>query len=244
MTGSPVPVGPLASATSVSGRNQVPVTTGLPVSLLLGPLAPFLSATAGNCVPAKTGPPAPVPASPPGSATSAKATGFPISIGHAVPIVAILHFIPSPRGSWTLHVRALRFPPGTDRMSLPAASPCPNFGRLVSGGPSVAGPFRYDWDRPIPWPFRPSSAPPMVEIPDYRPPSGHTYYCPPVYAKGASLAYFGGDPHQGQCSFDLRRPERLTIPFGPLLVSRTLYQFLVFIVMISRGRIAQSQSHL
>ena len=45
-----------------------------------------------------TGPPAPVPAGPLGSATSAMATGFPISIGHAVPIVAILHFIPSRGG--------------------------------------------------------------------------------------------------------------------------------------------------
>ena len=35
-----------------------------------------------------TGPPAPVPAGPRGTATSAMATGFPISIGFAVPIVA------------------------------------------------------------------------------------------------------------------------------------------------------------
>ena len=93
MTGSPVPVGPLALATSLSGRNRVPAMAGLPVPLLLGPLAPVLSATAGNSVPAMTGPSAPVPAGPPGSATSAIATGFPISVGHAVPIVAILHFI-------------------------------------------------------------------------------------------------------------------------------------------------------
>ena len=67
--------------------------TGAPVSLLRGPLAPVLSVTAVNCVPATTGPTAPVPAGPQGSATSAMATGFPISIGLAVPIVSILHFI-------------------------------------------------------------------------------------------------------------------------------------------------------
>ena len=48
-----------------------------------------------------------------------------------------------------------------------------------------------------------------------------------VYANGVSVAYFGGNPHLGQWSFDPRMSERLTLPLGPLLVSRTLHQFLV-----------------
>ena len=55
----------------------------------------------------------------------------------------------------------------------PVASPGPNSGEPASGRPSVAGPLRRQWDRPISLYFRPSSAAfPMTEIPDYRPPSG------------------------------------------------------------------------
>ena len=57
------------------------------------------------------------------------------------------------------------------------------------------------------------------EIPDYRPTSGLAYYFPSVYANRISVAYFGGNPHLGQWSFDLWRSKRLTLPLGPLLVS-------------------------
>ena len=92
----------------------------------------------------------------------------------------------------------------------------------MSGGPSVAGPFRCYWDQPIPCPFRPSSASPMMGIPAYRPPISYTHYGSPVSAKGVSLAYFGWDPHQGQWSFDLQRSERLTPPPPPV---RTFARF-------------------
>ena len=123
----------------------------------------------------------------------------------------------------------------------PAASPCPNFGTPASVGPSVAGPFLWYWDRLISWHFRPSSAPPMTETPDYRPPSGPAYYFPSVHSNGVSVAYFGGNSHLGQWSFDPRRPERLTHPLGPLLVSRTLYQFLVFIFHLVRFNVTARQ---
>ena len=91
MTGPPAPVtaGPLASATSVTVRNRVPVTTGPPASVPVGSLAPVISVTARNGVPATTGPPAPVTAGLLNPATSATAIGFSISVGYAAPIVAI-----------------------------------------------------------------------------------------------------------------------------------------------------------
>ena len=61
--------------------------TGPPASVLFGPLAPVISASARNRVPATTGPP--VTAGPLDSATSAMATGYSISVGYAIPIVAI-----------------------------------------------------------------------------------------------------------------------------------------------------------
>ena len=65
----------------------------------------------------------------------------------------------------------------------PAVSPGPNSGEPASGRPSVAGPLRRHWDRPIPLYFRPSSvAFPRTETPDYLPPSGPAYYVPSVAA--------------------------------------------------------------
>ena len=66
-------------------------------------------------------------------------------------------------------------------------------------------------------------------IPDYQPSIGYAPHCPPVSAKGVSLVYSGGDPHQGQWSFDLQRSERLTPPLEPSLVSRTPPRFPTFI---------------
>ena len=62
--------------------------TGASVLLIRGPLAPVLSVAAVILISVTRG-----------SATSAMATGFPISIGFAVPIVAILFFILSQEDS-------------------------------------------------------------------------------------------------------------------------------------------------
>ena len=77
-------VGPLASTTSVTVRNRVPVMTRF---------YSVFSATARNRVPATTGPPAPATAGPLGSATSAMATGLSVSVGSAIPIMAISLFV-------------------------------------------------------------------------------------------------------------------------------------------------------
>ena len=67
--------------------------TGASVLLLREPLAPVPSGAVVLLISVTTGPPAPVLAGPPGSATSAMATGCTISIGFANTIVAFLSSI-------------------------------------------------------------------------------------------------------------------------------------------------------
>ena len=61
----------------------------------------------------------------------------------------------------------------------------------------------------------------MLGIPDHPPSIGYSPHHLSASAKGAPFLYSGGNPLQGQWSFDPQRSGRLTHPPEPSLISRT-----------------------